>query len=69
MAVNVSSDGNVFKAGTPQPLFTNPNVIGSRFEVSSDGLRFLIGVSTQPAAEVDAARSSPLTVLVNWQST
>ena len=58
-AVEVKGDGNSFQASIPKPLFEV--AAAAQFDVSKDG-RFLIQVPVE-----QAARSVPLTVVLNWQ--
>lgn len=60
MAVAISTDGPVLKAGVPVPLFTLPPP-SSTFIESLDGKRFLVSTVTKEAA--------PITVLLNWTGT
>ncbi|HET8671917.1 MAG TPA: hypothetical protein VFM05_15255, partial [Candidatus Saccharimonadales bacterium] len=66
MAVEVKTDGDVFEAGTPKPLFEirGPALLGAggvpAFEASNDGKRFLIAVSVQEHT------FTPITVVLNW---
>ncbi len=60
---NVDAKNPQFEAGVPVPLFdARLGILGeSRFDVSKDG-RFLIPI------QVSQTESSPITVLVNWES-
>ena len=66
MAVEVKTDGDVFQAGTPKPLFEirGPALPGAggvpAFEASNDGKRFLI------AASVQEQTFTPISVVLNW---
>jgi Tol biopolymer transport system component len=65
-AVDVKTDGKVFEAGIPKPLFAAPTVPssatgGSPFVVTRDGQRFLV------LEQVQNEGSEPLEVLVNWR--
>jgi hypothetical protein len=65
-AVEIQATGPRFEAATPRELFEihdlQPEVRRNRYVVTRDGQRFL--VLTMPQG-ID---SSPLTVVVNWQS-
>jgi hypothetical protein len=75
MAVDVSittvNGSQVFHAGDPKSLFSAPIsgggtlTIQHRYDVTADGQRFLI--NTVAAAATPAA-SSPITVVLNWQT-
>ena len=59
MAVDVKT-GATFEAGVSHPLFlTRPSGV-LRYDVTSDGQRFLVSVPT------DEATSAPATVVLNW---
>lgn len=60
MAVDVSL-APVFRSGNPQPLFRFPLGVGIRWDVTSDGKRFLAAVPADPAGD-----SEPITVVLNW---
>ena len=60
VAVTFSANGQTIEIGTPAPLFPAALPVGSEFEVSNDGRRFLIN---RPVGSADAA---PITVLSNW---
>jgi eukaryotic-like serine/threonine-protein kinase len=61
-AVEVTT-GTSFQPGTPQPLFASRiRTPGARFDVTSDGRRFLIPTMVR---ETD---SEPATVIINWLS-
>jgi len=63
MAVPITP-GATFDPGVAVPLFDLPLVSGFfPYDVAPDG-RFLINV----VAEAAAARTSPLTVVLNWQA-
>jgi eukaryotic-like serine/threonine-protein kinase len=70
MAVDVSAANGVIQLGVPKALFRAPvlggtggaNIDAWRWDLSSDGKRFLINTA------LDGAVSSPITVLLNWQS-
>ena len=70
MAVDVTAAGSDFKLGVPKPLF-RATVLGGtgggsgsswRWDISPDGQRFLINTA------VEEATSSPVTVVLNWQT-
>lgn len=66
MEVDVTP-GPPFQVGVPKVLFQTPvlganDLIGSSWDVSPDGQRFLVNT----AAEQQNA--APLTVLTNWQA-
>jgi serine/threonine protein kinase len=70
MAVSVTTAGETFQPGVPKALF-HAAVLGGtgggpttswRWDISPDGQRFLINTT------LDEATSSPVTVLLNWQS-
>jgi eukaryotic-like serine/threonine-protein kinase len=70
MDVAVSTSGGTLQLGVPKALFRAP-VIGGvggatgdswRWDISRDGQRFLINTA------LDDTASSPITVLLNWQS-
>jgi serine/threonine protein kinase len=71
MAVSVTTKGETFEPGVPQPLFRAPilgglggaTLLSWRWAVSRDGQRFLINTAS------DEATSTPVTILMNWQST
>jgi Tol biopolymer transport system component len=65
-AVDVKTDGKIFEAGVPKPLFSAATVAssasgGSPFVVTKDGQRFLV------LAQIEKQASQPLDVLVNWR--
>ncbi len=70
MAVDVNTSGGTFQLGVPKALFHAPVLGGTgggpnsswRWDISRDGKRFLINTS------LDDTASSPITVLLNWQS-
>ena len=68
MAVDVTSTPTAIDVGPPKPLFpTRIRLLeiqaGARhYGVSSDGQRFLVANAT------DAARSTPITVVLNWMA-
>ncbi len=60
--------GPSFKVGVPKVLFQTPalgtnNPMGSSWDVSPDGQRFLVNAASEQQSP------SPLTVLTNWQAT
>jgi dipeptidyl aminopeptidase/acylaminoacyl peptidase len=63
MAVNVKMDGNSAAVSTPRELFTLPvsalASLGSQYDVSPDGKRFLIQV---------AVKKAPLELITDWQA-
>ncbi len=62
MAVEVNGDGESFRAGNPKMLFETPLLPGTlrnRYDVSSDGKRFLINVLAERPA-------TSFTVVLNW---
>ena len=63
MAVSAEANGDVFKAGNPQPLFqTEITSIAHTFyqyDVTADGQNFLINTRTEQPAR-------PITLLINW---
>lgn len=70
MSVSVTSVGETFQPGVPKALF-HAAVLGGtgggpttswRWAISPDGQRFLINTT------LDEATSSPVTVMLNWQS-
>jgi Tol biopolymer transport system component len=71
MAVDVTSSGSAFEAGTPRALFDsgfiNQGEGGGRvyhpYAVSADGQRFLI---PRPVASVTQDASPPIAVVLNW---
>ena len=68
MAVDVTSSSTTFVAGPPKPLFqTRIRLLeiqaGARhYGVSRDGKHFLVANAT------DEARSTPITVVLNWMT-
>ncbi|HEY6547868.1 MAG TPA: protein kinase [Vicinamibacteria bacterium] len=48
------------RVGTPKPLFQLPEGVGSQWDVSADGERFLLNVPVIKSSSV------PLSVVVNW---
>jgi hypothetical protein len=68
MAVDVSNTSTGIDVGPPKPLFPTrirllEIQVGARhYGVSSDGQRFLVANAT------DEARSTPITVVLNWMS-
>ena len=68
MAVDVTSTSSAIDVGPPKPLFPTrirllEIQVGARhYGVSSDGQRFLVANAT------DEARSTPITVVLNWMS-
>jgi hypothetical protein len=71
MAVDVSLMPT-FRASIPKPLFSVPmrgaatDVGLARYDVTPDGQRFLVD-AVGPGAN-SAARTSPITVVLNWQA-
>ncbi|MBI4474810.1 MAG: serine/threonine-protein kinase, partial [Acidobacteria bacterium] len=59
MSVEVQTGGR-FEAGVPRPLFPTRPVGVLRYDVSSDGQRFLV------STPIDEATSAPATVVLNW---
>ncbi len=70
MAVSVTTTGGTFQPGVPKALFRAPILGGTgggagvawRWDISPDGKRFLINTALEEAA------SSPVTVVLNWQT-
>ena len=70
MAVSVSTTGGTFQPGVPKPLFRAAVLGGTgggpgvswRWDMSPDGQRFLINTA------LDDAATSPVTMVLNWQS-
>jgi serine/threonine protein kinase len=70
MAVDVNTAGGTIQLGVPKALFRAPVLGGTggatgnawRWDISPDGQRFLINTA------LDDSSSSPITVLLNWQS-
>lgn len=70
MDVDVKTSGNTLQFGVPKMLFRVPVLGGAgggttdswRWDISQDGKRFLINTA------LDDTASSPITVLLNWQS-
>jgi serine/threonine protein kinase len=66
MSVEVKMQGDTLEMATPQPLFEIrgaplPGALGgAAFDASSDGQKFLIGISVQEAT------FTPITVVLNW---
>jgi len=66
VAVETTTDGQKFKAGTPVELFVphtvevSPNTQRAQYAVSPDGQRFLMNVP------IESASVSPITVVLNW---
>ncbi len=62
MAVPVNA-GKTFEAGVPKPLFqTRTPSVGSIYDVSADGQRFLVNTS------LGDETSAPITLVLNWTS-
>ncbi len=61
MAVEVQTDSQGFRTGTPQPLFDVPPMAsgGKRYQVAANGQRFLVNVPLETPP-------SPITVVTNW---
>jgi Tol biopolymer transport system component len=63
MAVEVNGDGESFRAGIPKVLFETPLPLPgprrSRYDISSDGKRFLMTVVAEP-------HNASFTVVLNW---
>jgi Tol biopolymer transport system component len=63
MVVDISvSSGGDLQAGVPQKLFEAPNMVGTQWDVTRDGRRFLMSVA--PAA---SATARPIRVVLNWK--
>jgi eukaryotic-like serine/threonine-protein kinase len=70
MAVDVNTAGGTLQLSTPKALFRTPVLGGTgggasnswRWDISTDGQRFLINTA------LDDAATSPVTILLNWQS-
>jgi hypothetical protein len=62
MAVAVSTERDTIRVGEERELFGLTNASIYRYDVSSDGLRFLIKMRDPSAA------SQPLTAVYNWIS-
>jgi hypothetical protein len=70
MAVPVTG-GSTFQLVVPKALFRTTVLVGTgggpgrawRYDVSSDGQRFLTNTT------LEEATSSPITIVVNWQTT
>ena len=61
MAVSVETEGAMFKAGSPETLFTGPFETGSpAFDISPDGTYFVM-VEADPDA-----RPTHIHVIANW---
>jgi hypothetical protein len=62
MSVPVESGENLFRPGTPKPLFQTPLMprVLREYDVTHDGRRFLLNVPI--VDKVD----EPITVIVNW---
>jgi hypothetical protein len=62
MSADVGSEGETFRVGTVQPLFTiqPPQIGGPAFDVTTDGQRFLVIPSTVQQAD------TLLNLMVNW---
>jgi dipeptidyl aminopeptidase/acylaminoacyl peptidase len=63
MAATVSPQGEAFNVGVVAPLFPlrPPGTLGSFFQISPDGKRFLVNMA--PLVE---AAPTPITVVMNW---
>jgi len=64
-SVEMTTDSQTFKAGTPVELFAThigeiPRQQRPQYAVSPDGQRFLINVP------IESASVSPITVVLNW---
>ena len=60
MACPIKEKGKVLEIGTPQPLFrANPTALGVFFDVSADGKRFLVNVTSDEAP-------TPLHLVADW---
>jgi serine/threonine-protein kinase len=66
IAIPVETNGNVFRAGTPQPLFEIPSrdAFLVRLQPSNDGQRFLVRVLPEGEPAVP-----PLEFVLNWPAT
>ena len=70
MAVDVNTTGTNLQLGVPKALFRAPVQGGTggatatawRWDISPDGQRFLVNTA------LDNNATSPITVLLNWQS-
>ena len=65
MAVEVNGDGESFRPGIPKELFKTPLLPGTRrnrYDVSSDGKRFLMNVP------VESNQGKSFTVVLNWHA-
>jgi Tol biopolymer transport system component/DNA-binding winged helix-turn-helix (wHTH) protein len=63
MAVDVTTDGPVFRWGSPKPLFEvrlEMEPRRSRYQVASNGQRFLVNVP------LESTLSAPIAVVTNW---
>jgi len=60
MAVNVDEKVEGLSLGSPRALFHLAGVVGSPFDVTADGRRFLIAEAYPPAG--------PLTLVTNWEA-
>jgi Tol biopolymer transport system component len=69
MAVDVKTDGAMFQASVPHPLFDVPGIpvngpgagtLSGSYSVSADGQKFLVAI--QPTADM----SNPLSIVLNW---
>jgi Tol biopolymer transport system component len=71
MSVEVATTSGTFQAGIPKALFAAPisgggtNVNVTRYDVTADGKKFLINALP---TETTLARSTPITVVLNWQA-
>jgi DNA-binding winged helix-turn-helix (wHTH) protein/Tol biopolymer transport system component len=60
MVVNVDEKAEELSLGSPRALFHLSGLVGSPFDVTADGRRFLIAEGYPPAG--------PLTLVTNWQA-
>jgi eukaryotic-like serine/threonine-protein kinase len=71
MSVEVAAASGAFQAGSPKALFAVPILgggavpIGTHYDVSADGKKFLIN---SVPADTASAPPSPITVVLNWQA-
>ena len=67
MSVDITLSGGALRPGLPRKMFTVPRSGSARnqFVVDGTGERFLVPVSSKPAA---GPTDTPLTVIVNWMS-
>ena len=71
--VTTSPSSPAFGAGVPKPLFKGDPLLGSYWDVSSDGRRFLFdSISSQSARDTKDGKappaSAPYKVVLNWQA-